>query len=161
MVTEPEATSIYMLKTMETSELGKGTAVGDCFVLCNAGGSTIDLTSYRVQTVAPSLQIEEIAVESSTECGSSYIDRCFLKWLESKLGTENYMKISCYAITHESKLKRLIRDFRTWKECFAGEDGDVDMYLPRPLQDLDDEDKGIFDGIITITRYIGSNHSSD
>lgn len=49
MIKEPEAAALY---TME--ELGRsGLSVGDAFVVCDAGGGTVDLASYEVVMTGP------------------------------------------------------------------------------------------------------------
>lgn len=59
LVTEPEAAALAVLKgkheDVETMN------IGDCFVVCDAGGGTVDLISYKVCGLDP-LQIEECAV---------------------------------------------------------------------------------------------------
>ena len=44
MILEPEAAATYALKTMDDHDI----AIGDTFVLCDAGGGTVDLISYKV-----------------------------------------------------------------------------------------------------------------
>lgn len=45
------------------------------FVLCDAGGGTVDLISYKITRVDPYLEVEEAAVGSGDKCGASYIDK--------------------------------------------------------------------------------------
>lgn len=55
IITEPEAAAIYALDTMDPTEL----KVGDTFVLCDAGGGTVDLISYTVAALKPHLRVDE------------------------------------------------------------------------------------------------------
>ncbi len=58
--------------------------VGDTFVLCDAGGGTVDLISYRVSALRPLLEIEEASPGSGSLCGSSFLNRIFQKRLYDK-----------------------------------------------------------------------------
>jgi hypothetical protein len=59
LVSEPEAAALAVLK--EKAEDSEPLRVGDCFIVCDAGGGTVDLISYKVCALNP-LQIEECAV---------------------------------------------------------------------------------------------------
>lgn len=51
--------------------------VGDVFVLCDAGGGTVDLISYKVTQTSPTFKIEEAAVGTGAKCGASFIEEVF------------------------------------------------------------------------------------
>ncbi|CAH1766441.1 5692_t:CDS:2, partial [Entrophospora sp. SA101] len=72
--TEPEAAAIYCIKTLAEHNLAVGL---DC------GGGTVDLTT---RTLLPQNKLGEITERSGDLCGSSYVDREFLKYLGKKLG---------------------------------------------------------------------------
>lgn len=160
VVTEPEAASIYVFKSMRQGNLGSNIVPGNCFVLCDAGGGTCDLISYRVTSVSPTFQIEEAAIGTGARCGGSFVDRSFLTWLEKKLGTESYQKIADASTgtspdqrVLEPKLARLIQDFMLFKTSFSGEDVTHYLRLPKPLNIMDDdEERGIVDGELLITK---------
>lgn len=59
LVTEPEAAALAVLK--EKNEDDESLKVGDCFVVCDAGGGTVDLISYKIVGLDP-LAVEECAV---------------------------------------------------------------------------------------------------
>jgi molecular chaperone DnaK (HSP70) len=59
LVREPEAAALAVLK--DKQEDGDKLQVGDCFVVCDAGGGTVDLISYKIGGLDP-LQIDECAV---------------------------------------------------------------------------------------------------
>ena len=82
MVTEPEAAAVYALRKEEAQNL----SIGDTFVLCDAGGGTVDLISYTVQALQPKLIVEEAAPGSGGCCGSSILNRIFQSFLRSRLG---------------------------------------------------------------------------
>ena len=55
MVKEPEAAALYTMHT-----LGFSLKAGDTFIVCDAGGGTVDLISYEVIAVEPSLELKEL-----------------------------------------------------------------------------------------------------
>jgi hypothetical protein len=65
-----------------------GLAVGDSFVLCDAGGGTVDLISYTITKLSPTLEIREAAAGSGALCGSTFLNRRFGQYLTSKLSHE-------------------------------------------------------------------------
>lgn len=72
---------------MHHNKLGN-LSVGDTFVVCDAGGGTVDLISYTIDQLHPVLQVKEAAPGSGGLCGSTYLNRRFQEFLESKLGSE-------------------------------------------------------------------------
>lgn len=82
MISEPEAAAMYALDAMDPHKI----EVGDTFVLCDAGGGTVDLISYSVSALKPVLKILEAAPVSGSACGSTFLNRIFQKFLTSKLG---------------------------------------------------------------------------
>ncbi|KAL8681934.1 MAG: hypothetical protein Q9186_001942 [Xanthomendoza sp. 1 TL-2023] len=85
VVTEPEAAAVYALDAMDPHNI----KIGDTFILCDAGGGTVDLISYKVSELKPSLRIEEAAPGSGSLCGSSFLNRIFQKFLTERLGTDS------------------------------------------------------------------------
>jgi molecular chaperone DnaK (HSP70) len=49
MISEPEAAAVYALKMTPP----KGLNVGSNFVVCDAGGGTVDLIAYKVTSLYP------------------------------------------------------------------------------------------------------------
>lgn len=75
---------MYALDVMDPHNI----KVGDTFVLCDAGGGTVDLITYKVSELRPTLKISEVNVGSGMLCGSTFLNRIFHKFLEDKLGKE-------------------------------------------------------------------------
>ena len=73
IVSEPEAAATYVLKAMDPHDV----KVGDTFVICDAGGGTVDLISYSVTSLKPVLEVEEAAAGNGGLCGSTYLNRIF------------------------------------------------------------------------------------
>ena len=91
------------------------------------------------------------------QCGGSFVDRAFLKWLERRLGSEDFVKIvGCRSedVPHTSlskKAARMLQDFTLEiKSGFSGTETNY-LRLPSPLNRIEnDEARGICDGEITI-----------
>ncbi|KAI4105669.1 MAG: hypothetical protein LQ345_007215 [Seirophora villosa] len=84
IITEPEAAAMYALDAMDPHNI----KVGDTFVLCDAGGGTVDLISYKVSALKPTLRIAEAAPGSGSLCGSTILNRIFHDFLQNKLGKD-------------------------------------------------------------------------
>lgn len=57
MISEPEAAAVYTLKAIQPNHL----SAGDNFIVCDAGGGTVDLIAYKIISLKP-LRVEESAV---------------------------------------------------------------------------------------------------
>lgn len=86
IISEPEAAAMYALDAMDPHNI----KVGDTFVLCDAGGGTVDLISYKVSALKPLLEITEAAPGSGSSCGSTFLNRIFQKFLKDKFGNDRY-----------------------------------------------------------------------
>ncbi|CAN9107961.1 unnamed protein product [Alternaria alternata] len=157
MTTEPEAAAIYTIKSLRGTTQNSDFAVGDGFIVCDMGGGTVDLISYRVTGLGPTV-IEEATVGGGDQCGGSFVGRAFLKWLERRLGTKDFVNIvGCRSedVPHTSlckKAARMLQDFTLEvKSGFSGSETNH-LRLPSPLNSIEeDEARGIYDGEITIT----------
>ncbi|CZR67541.1 uncharacterized protein PAC_17440 [Phialocephala subalpina] len=78
-ITELEAAGIYALKSMKLS-----LKVDDTFVLCDAGGGTVELISYTVAELGKIPLIHEAAPGSGGLCGSTFLNRIFDAYLTQK-----------------------------------------------------------------------------
>ena len=91
IVSEPEAAATYVLKAMDAHEV----MVGDTFVLCDAGGGTVDLISYTVTSLDPILTVDEAAPGTGGVCGSTFLNRMFQNHLinkcESNIGWDEHV----------------------------------------------------------------------
>ncbi|KAA6410639.1 MAG: hypothetical protein FRX48_06062 [Lasallia pustulata] len=85
IISEPEAAAIYALDAMDPHELN----IGDTFVLCDAGGGTVDLISYTVSALKPILEIDEAAPGTGACCGSTFLNRRFEEYMKDKFGNDN------------------------------------------------------------------------
>ncbi|KAI2482515.1 Hsp70 family protein [Pyrenophora tritici-repentis] len=157
VTTEPEAAAIYTIQSLRGGIQDDQFAIGDGFIVCDMGGGTIDLISYRVAELNPTT-LEEATVGSGDQCGGSFVERGFLKWLERRLGTADFMSIAGNRSENlprtslSPKLSRMVQDFvLEVKTGFSGFEINF-LRLPIPLSSIeDDEDRGIQDGEIRIT----------
>jgi hypothetical protein len=157
LTTEPEAAAIHTIKTMRGTVQDKQLAVGDGFLVCDMGGGTVDLISYKVASLQPTT-IAEATVGSGAQCGGTFIDREFLKWLEHRLGTTDFIKIAgCRSedvprTSLAKKAAQMLQDFTLEaKTCFSG-DEPYCLRLPAPLSAIEeDESRGILDGELQLT----------
>ncbi|KAI4620108.1 hypothetical protein J4E80_004634 [Alternaria sp. BMP 0032] len=157
LTTEPEAAAIYTIQSMRGGIQDDQFAVGDGFVVCDMGGGTVDLISYRVAELDPTT-LEEATVGSGDQCGGSFVERGFMKWLERRLGTADFISIAgersedLPRTSLSPKLSRMVQDFvMEVKTGFSGHETSF-LRLPVPLSSVeDDEARGIQDGEIMIT----------
>lgn len=154
--TEPEAAAIYTIKALRGSVKDEQLAVGDGFVVCDMGGGTVDLISYRVASIEPTI-VEEATIGMGAQCGGSFVDRGFLQWLENKVGVDDFVKVAnCRAkdlsrTSLPAKLGKMVQEFSlTAKSGFTGSE-EYYLRLPAPLSAIDDEDRGMCDGEIQVT----------
>ncbi|KAG6170156.1 hypothetical protein E4U51_001083 [Claviceps purpurea] len=125
VVKEPEAAAMYSIKSLEFS-----IKKNDAFVVCDAGGGTVDLISYEVMAVAPQLKLKELAP------GTVGDDQ----WLK--------LKISKAWSIAEKQFDQEI------KKSFRGE-LDVEYYVNFPMASLrEDEDGGLVSNTWRLTGLV-------
>ena len=84
LISEPEAAAIYTMHGLDPH----GLQVGDSFVICDAGGGTVDLISYTITNLKPVLEIKEASPGSGALCGSTFLNKRFEAFLRSRLGDQ-------------------------------------------------------------------------
>ncbi|ORY13860.1 hypothetical protein BCR34DRAFT_253204 [Clohesyomyces aquaticus] len=143
MVTEPEAAALYTaryLKEMEDEDL----RVKDCFILCDAGGGTVDVVAYKVKETSPGLELQQMTIPTGKKCGASFVDQTFRNWLYDQIGEDNYNeldprsdseRISAHA-TEGGQMRLLMQAFDPHKKAFKGSSADMHIPLPEPLDTL-------------------------
>jgi len=100
--------------------------------------------------------LEEATIGNGDQCGGSFVDRSFLKWLERRLGTADFKTIAgCRSndiprTSLSQKAARMMQDFTLEvKSGFSGIETNY-LRLPAPLSGVDDPSRGIVDGEILI-----------
>lgn len=84
IISEPEAAALYALNALDPH----GLKIGETFMICDAGGGTVDLITYKISSLKPILKLAEASPGTGSLCGASFLNRGFLEYLEEKLGNE-------------------------------------------------------------------------
>ncbi|KAG6218859.1 hypothetical protein E4U50_008121 [Claviceps purpurea] len=85
VVKEPEAAALYSIKTLAFS-----IKKNDVFVVCDAGGGTVDLISYEVLATAPQLKVKELVPGSGGMAGSLGLNQRFAAAVEELVGDHKW-----------------------------------------------------------------------
>ncbi|KAF2473069.1 actin-like ATPase domain-containing protein [Lindgomyces ingoldianus] len=157
-VTEAEAAAFYAVRYLRDTQGPDFLKENACFVLCDAGGGTVDVVSYEVKQLEP-LQLAQIGYPTGRKCGSIFINLEFKKWLRELIGDKHYQKldphmemskITSHAVEGRA-LRELMKNFNAQKEVFTKNYGrSISMDLPAPLENLDIPGK-VNHGEITIS----------
>lgn len=82
-VSEPEAAAVHALGHNTLYNF----SVGDTVVVCDAGGGTVDLITYRITALQPVLRVTEAAPGRGDCCGSTLLNHRFDSFLRNKLSS--------------------------------------------------------------------------
>ncbi|KAI1771010.1 actin-like ATPase domain-containing protein [Hypoxylon cercidicola] len=77
---EPEAAALFTL-----CEPGRIVKKGNVYIICDAGGGTVDLITYEIQKDKP-LTVREAAEGTGGLCGGIFIDEAFERICKDRLG---------------------------------------------------------------------------
>lgn len=92
LISEPEAAALYCEKHCDQVNLGPG----DRYMICDAGGGTVDLIVFEIESGAPTnaqvdpskppppRRLREITKGAGQSCGSTFLDLNFRKLIEKK-----------------------------------------------------------------------------
>ncbi|KAK8190110.1 hsp70-like protein [Phyllosticta capitalensis] len=88
VIPEPEAAALAALKPHLSARSLDPIIDGETVLVCDCGGGTVDITTYRILSAQPALRFEELAgcVGAGAKCGSTYIDRNFNAWMTKTFG---------------------------------------------------------------------------
>lgn len=142
LISEPEAAAVYTLKTIQMS----GLKVGDNFIVCDAGGGTVDLIAYKVTQVFP-LRVEESAVGTGGLCGSAFLNYRFEDHVRERIGAERYNNM------REKKPKTWMMGLRYFEEFVKrnfNEEEHSEVNVPFPGLP-DDEEAGLDSGFLILS----------
>lgn len=81
LVSEPEAAAVHALSTIKQKDVH----VGDTFIVCDAGGGTLDLITYEVQSLTP-LCFREVVPGTGGLCGAAFPNYGFEALMRERLG---------------------------------------------------------------------------
>ncbi|KAH0558447.1 hypothetical protein GP486_004893 [Trichoglossum hirsutum] len=158
LIPEPEAAAIYTARYLKELDGVNFLKKGECFVLCDAGGGTVDVLSYKVKELEPAFEIEAVTLATGRKCGSIFIDIAFKMWLKALLGDKYYQMLDpiqqAYKIsshhTEGRSMRELMYSFSVFKKKFKKDSRVMKMDLPKPLDNLTLDDR-VIGGQITIT----------
>ncbi|TGO59388.1 hypothetical protein BCON_0045g00300 [Botryotinia convoluta] len=143
LIKEPEAGALYTLHTLKDRALAvchlARRQVGDAFVICDAGGGTVDLISYEITQLTPKLNLKELVPGKGGMAGSLGLNKRFEEAVKELVGEDQfYGPRKTRGFTHAVEYF----DLRV-KTAFRGN------------EEEDDDLKKIFDPLITdIERLI-------
>ncbi|KAI4255015.1 MAG: hypothetical protein L6R42_006950 [Xanthoria sp. 1 TBL-2021] len=143
LVKEPEAAALFTLHHMGD----KGLRVGDAFVICDAGGGTVDSISYEILSLKP-FTLKELVKPEGNLAGSLMINRRFEDHIRIVMGEKEFLRVretAAYAQAMQHFNDNIKPGFDTSQ---AGE-----HYVNFPKAGLKDNPaKGLSKDTITITR---------
>ncbi|KAG6302017.1 hypothetical protein E4U09_004022 [Claviceps aff. purpurea] len=129
VVKEPEAAALYSIKTLDFSIRKK-----DAFVVCDAGGGTVDLISYEVMAVAPQLKVKELVPGTGGMAGSLGLNERFASAVEELVGDHQWLELKSSKAWSFAE-----RQFdQEIKKAFNGE-LEEEYYVNFPMGGLDDD----------------------
>ncbi|RIA82051.1 hypothetical protein C1645_835952 [Glomus cerebriforme] len=119
--TEPEAAAIYCMEnSLEVNDLN---TPGTTFMIVDCGGGTVDLTTRKL---LEDKQLGEVTERAGDFCGSTFIDKEFLKALRKILGDR---AINLLENNHYGQMQYMIQEFsRQAKLPFTGNKSEFTNY---------------------------------
>lgn len=146
IISEPEAAAIWSLATMHSRDV----QIGDVYIVCDAGGGTVDLITFQVQSLDP-IRFKEVVSGTGGLCGSAFINFGFENLLKQKLGPHRFSE---YRKRSPKMWKAAIDNFdQVIKPSFNPSKAkkrtrSFEIVMPGIT---DDKSVGIEDGVLTIT----------
>ena len=161
IISEPEAAVVYALDSIDPHTL----EVGDTFVLCDAGGGTVDLITYTIEELKPVVKVSETVAGDGDPCGSTVLNNMFRVWLQENISSQD-------GWDDDTLLEAMDKFENNVKRKFAGGQEPVQVPVPGLANDRKkgimrskltvpaSVIRGIFDPVITtITALINSQIS--
>ncbi|KAJ5708455.1 hypothetical protein N7488_008256 [Penicillium malachiteum] len=107
LVSEPEAAAIHTIVCCPTN-----LRVGERFVLCDAGGVTVDLVAMDILEISPKTRLRQVLRNDGGLCGSTFLNRRFEALLRKKFENSVWDPIS---------MSHAFAEFEEFKRHFTGE----------------------------------------
>ncbi|KAF5542336.1 mitochondrial-type heat shock 70 [Fusarium mexicanum] len=89
-ISEPEAAALATIKDLSKRSTIKP---GDAMVICDAGGGTVDLISYQIESISPFV-VKECVKGDGGLCGGVFLDEQFLELVKQKLAPGSWDSIT-------------------------------------------------------------------
>lgn len=129
LIKEPEAAALYTMYALDNA-----LQVGDAFVVCDAGGGTVDLISYEVTSITPKLQLKELVTGTGGMAGSLGLNKRFNEALKDIIGEDEWSRLR----THKAFFHAEKQFDREVKKAFRGRDSE-EYFINFPMANLDDD----------------------
>ncbi|CDO70397.1 hypothetical protein BN946_scf184999.g37 [Trametes cinnabarina] len=81
IISEPEAAAVHCANLTDVHKL----CPNQNFMICDAGGGTVDLAAYRIMGTLANLEIAELCARSGANCGSLFLDLRFRELMKTLL----------------------------------------------------------------------------
>ncbi|RPA73640.1 hypothetical protein BJ508DRAFT_333874 [Ascobolus immersus RN42] len=122
-LTEPEGATMYTIFKQPRFQF----ETGDCIVVCDAGGGTVDVCSYLISEAKTfPYTFKQAGIATAAYCGSTMIDHAFKEFVREEIGCDNVAKLKY------SERYTLKREFVERKEEFSDDDAKQAQYIPLP-----------------------------
>ncbi|KAK0737314.1 hypothetical protein B0T21DRAFT_383316 [Apiosordaria backusii] len=147
LLSEPEAAAIHVLsKWSESSGMAREIIKpGNTFVVCDAGGGTVDLITYTVTNVNP-LEVKEASPGGGDMAGSAQLNMRFEAYLETILLRVPEFRAMTDRMRKTAIHKAMTEFETTTKRDFTKNSGTCELPISLP----DDDKAGIKDGRLKI-----------
>ncbi|KAF5006441.1 hypothetical protein FDECE_7201 [Fusarium decemcellulare] len=134
LIKEPEAAALWTAKKMD-----RRLNQNDTFIVCDAGGGTVDLISYQVEAALPRLEVKEVVPGTGGMAGSLGLNKRFSSEVESLVGEDQWFQLKKSKAFHLAS-----RQFdREIKRSFQGET-EEEYFVNFPTAKLEDDlDNGL------------------
>ncbi|KAF9264585.1 actin-like ATPase domain-containing protein [Marasmius fiardii PR-910] len=142
IITEPEAAAVHCAHLTDLHHLKPS----QNFVVCDAGGGTVDLAVYKIIGQMSHLEIAEIAARSGANCGSLFLDLRFRELVRTLLADHP-------AHLDAASLAYFMHAFsESDKLDYAGVQDDETMFhfTCFNVEDANDPSVGLIDGQLSI-----------
>ncbi|KAJ7145829.1 hypothetical protein C8R44DRAFT_972814 [Mycena epipterygia] len=142
IITEPEAAAVHCAHLTDLYKL----LPAQNFIVCDAGGGTVDLAVYKIIGDPAHLEIAEIAARSGANCGSLFLDLRFRALVEALL-VDHPVHLDAASLAY------FMHSFsEADKLNYAGRDDDETIFYFNcfNVEDPDDRSAGLINGQLAI-----------
>ncbi|ORZ22048.1 hypothetical protein BCR42DRAFT_161778 [Absidia repens] len=142
LISEPEAAALYCEKTVDQFQLTHGQR----FMICDAGGGTVDLIVFEINEVRRNRSLKEVTKGSGDTVGSTFLDKNM-----EQLIRDRFQHFG--GINRRSMDQMMTVFIERIKPQF--DDDDEEHFIPIPFTlgypNEDNEEAGIMDGTVIFT----------
>ncbi|KAF9048041.1 actin-like ATPase domain-containing protein [Hymenopellis radicata] len=148
IITEPEAAAVHCAHLTDLHKLKPS----QNFIVCDAGGGTVDLAIYKIIGQMANLEIAEIAARSGANCGSLFLDLRFRELVKTVLVTFFSLRITLLILMPRLWQTSCTHFSETDKLDYGGIRDDANMFhfTCFNVEDPNDVSVGLVDGQLSI-----------